>query len=141
MNREDARRLLDRIGVLRHPCDLDLLMFFARHPRTLLSSDSLASFLGCELKQLAESLELLLEAGLLTRTQTTAHAARLYVLAADSGGDAWFPALLALASTRPGRLALRETLARRSRPRGEDAALRPVVLSMKAKPGRKAKTG
>lgn len=42
---EHARRLLDRIGVLGHPSDLDLLIFFARHPRSLLASEHLATLL------------------------------------------------------------------------------------------------
>lgn len=119
MKRENARRLLGRIRVLKHACDLDLLVFFARHPRSLLASESLASFLGYDLKDIADSLEVLLGAGLLTRTQTPTHAARLYVFAADgtNGGTdgGWLPSLLEMASTREGRLALRDTLARRSR--------------------------
>ena len=118
MKREDARRLLDQIAVLRRGCDLDLLIFFARHPRSLLASESLAGFLGYDLKAVAESLDVLLGAGLLTRTQTPAHAARLYVLAIDgtNGGTTadWLPSVIALASTREGRLALRDALTERS---------------------------
>ena len=114
MKRGDARLLLERIGVIRRPCDLDLLVFFIRHPRSLLASESLASFLGYDLKEIAESLDVLLDARLITRTQTPAHAARLYVLAVgDPDGDthpSWLPSLLALASTREGRLALRDAL-------------------------------
>ena len=118
MNREEARRLLDRIPVLKHACDLDLLVFFARHPRSLLASESIASFLGYGIKDIALSLDVLLGAGLLKRAQSPAHAARLYVFA-PSGGQVgpdggWLPALLEMASTRQGRLALRETLGRRS---------------------------
>ena len=148
MKSADVRRLIDD-GLLRHPCDLDLLLFFVRHPRSLLTSESLAAFLGYEIRQIAESLEVLLSAGLVKRTQTPAHAARLYVLAADTHGDGWLPSLLALASTRPGRLALREALAPR-RPRekertegtpAEEAGPRPVFLPMKAKASRRAETG
>ena len=110
MTPEDARGVLHRLGV-RRPCDLDLLIFFARHPRTLLSSESLANFLGYELKDIAESLDVLMDARVLTRAQTPAHPARLYVFALhDSNGD-WLPSLLALVSTRSGRLAVREGLA------------------------------
>lgn len=119
----DARRLLDRISVLRYACDLDLLLFFARHPRSLLASESLAAFLGYDLNEIADSLEVLLSAGLLTRAQTPAHAARLYVYAVDhtnSGGNGdSIASLLALASTRDGRLALREALPRRRRAKSE----------------------
>ena len=118
MHREDAKGLLERSRVLKHACDLDLLVFFARHPRSLLASESLASFLGYDLKDIAASLDVLLGAGLLKRAQTPAHAARLYVFALDGahvGPDGgWLPALLEMASTRQGRLALRETLRRRS---------------------------
>ncbi|MGH9330461.1 MAG: hypothetical protein ACRD09_08465 [Vicinamibacterales bacterium] len=57
------------------------MLFFARHPRTLLISEQLAVWLGYELKQIAGSLDVLMAAGLLTRTQNPTHAARLYVFA------------------------------------------------------------
>ena len=136
MNREDVRQLLDRIGVLRHTCDLDLLMFFARHPRTLLTSEQLAAWLGYDLKEIAGSLEMLLEAGLLTRTQNPAHAARMYVFVVGGSSDNWVPPLLKLASTRAGRLVVKEELSRRAskdtvRPVGNAAAIarpRPFVV-------------
>lgn len=114
MGPQDAMHLLDRLRVLTHPCDLDLLIFFARHPRCLLPSESLAAFLGYEARMIAESLDSLLAAGLLIRMQTPAHAARLYVLAADSSSDDSLRSVLTAASTRAGRLALRRTLAARA---------------------------
>ena len=114
MSRDDAHLLLDRIGVLKHACDLDLLVFFARHPRALLTSEQLAAWLGYELKQIAESLEILLEAGVLARTQNPTHAARLYVFSIGGSSGGWLPALLNLASTRPGRLSMIEELSRRA---------------------------
>ena len=136
MQHGDARRLLERIGVMRRPCDLDLLIFFVRHPRSLLSSESLAGFLGYDLKQIAESLDVLLEARLITRTQTSAHAARLYVLAIETnGGDTspgWLASLLGLASTRVGRLALREAL---THPQGDErSTLGPLRIVAKPTP-------
>jgi hypothetical protein len=110
MNRDDARQLLDRIGVLRNTCDLDLLLFFARHPRSLLTSGALATFLGYSLGQMAGSLDTLLAARLLTRTQTPMHAARLYVLSAAGDSAEWLPSLLEHASTREGRQALIDAL-------------------------------
>jgi hypothetical protein len=115
VNADDARQLLDRIRVIRDICDLDLLVFFARHPRSLLSSDALARFLGHDLREIADSLETLSTAGLLTRTQTSAHAARLYVLNHGDDTAPWLPSLVALASSRVGRLALRQELRRRPR--------------------------
>lgn len=110
----DAVQLLDRLNVLRHPSDLDLLMFFARHPRSLLSSEQLALFLGYGVQEIAASLDLLLNAGFLTRTQSHRHAARMYVFAIDPPGGNWLPAVKQLASTRAGRLALVWAIRRRS---------------------------
>ena len=108
---EDAHRFFDRMGLTR-ACDLDLLIFFARHPNALLASESLASFIGYDLKDIADSLEVLMVAGLLARVQTPAHAARFYVFAPDDTHGDWLPSLVALASTREGRLALRRGLRR-----------------------------
>ncbi len=138
MDRDEARRLLDRIRVLKHACDLDLLVFFARHPRSLLASESLASFLGYDLKNIAGSLDVLLGAGLLKRAQTPAHAARLYVFALNGtqGGPdgGCLPALLSMASTRQGRLALREALGHRSA-EGSNAPLAHVEGATNIRPG------
>jgi predicted transcriptional regulator len=146
MTHEDAQRLLDRIGVLSNPCDLDLLMFFAAHPRSLLTSESLASFLGYELKEIADSLETLLVAGLLTRLQSSAHAARLYVFAIhDANGstdkqterqrDNWLPSLLTAASTRAGRLVLRRALVHRRRRASTSDRTAPRESAALTKPG------
>ena len=108
--REKARDLIDRAGILRRRCDLDLLVFFARHPNSLLPSETLAALLGYDLQEIAESLDVLVAGRLLQRTQTSAHAGRLYVFAGDAENRGWLPALLDLAFTRPGRLALRFAL-------------------------------
>jgi hypothetical protein len=110
MTHRDERRLLAAAGVLRHPCDLDLLLFFARHPRVLLASESLASFLGYDMKVIAQSLDGLLAAGLLTRRQAATHAARLYVFTGGGVAAEWLPELLQIASTREGRRTLRTML-------------------------------
>jgi hypothetical protein len=113
MKSEGTQRLLERVGVLRHACDLDLLLFFARHPHALITSEQLASWLGYELKQVADSLEVLLSADVLTRTQNPAHAARMYVFNVGGSSGGWVPALVAMASTREGRLAMIKVLSRR----------------------------
>jgi hypothetical protein len=110
MNRPDAANLLARIGVLQSRCDLDLLVFFARHPTALLTSEQLANWLGRELKAIAASLDILLTARLIERTQNPTHAARMYVFRANSGGGGWLPTLLEIAKTRAGRIALIEAL-------------------------------
>ena len=132
MTRDEVRELLDRAGIFGHACDLDLLLFFVAHSRSLLASESLAAYLGYELKQIADSLEVLLAAGLLKRTQTSAHAARLYVLEAGATNHEWLPRLLEIASTRQGRAALRKTLARRAgeAPGGSVVLSRPDTMVM-----------
>ena len=116
MTPDDAQILLDRIEALRHPCDLDLLVFFVKHPRTLMASEQLASFMGYDVKQLAVSLDVLLDAGLVARSQSRAQVARMYVLATGGVHGGWLPSLVALASTRTGRLALIRALKRRPSP-------------------------
>jgi len=106
MENEQVHRLLDRIAVLRDPCDLDLLLFFVRHPRALLSSDQIAALLGYPVKRLGDSLDVLVTADLLFRTEKPNGVARLYVFA-DRVVPDWLPPLVGLASTRAGRLALR----------------------------------
>jgi hypothetical protein len=136
MSPSSAEEFLNRTGFLKHSCDLDLLVFFARHPHALVTSEQLAPWLGYELSQVADSLEVLMRAGLLTRTQNPAHAARLYVLDITTGGD-WFPEFLALASTRAGRLAMREALSHRASNalKTPDARVaRPVGASRRPRP-------
>jgi hypothetical protein len=113
VNRQHVDRLLDQIGVLRHPSDLDLLLFFARHPRTLLTSEQLAIWLGYERKRIADSLEILLAARFLTRSQNPTHAARMYVFDISGATGGWLPPLLELTSTREGLLSVKEALAAR----------------------------
>src|SRR5688572_21139996 len=84
-----ARTLLDRIPALRRPCDLDLLMFFARHWRAILSSEQIASLLGYPLQEVARSRDALVAARVLTRVQDSTRAARMYVFDPDAiEGDA-----------------------------------------------------
>ena len=107
---DPTRALLNHVPALRHTCDIDLLMFFARHPRALIASERLADLLGYQLSDIARSLEVLLDEGLLRRTQNPARAARLYVLATDGAHHAWLAAFVELGTTRHGRLALRRAL-------------------------------
>lgn len=115
MNRETVRRLIRQIGILRNSCDLDLLLFLGRHRRSLLTSDHLASLLGYEVQRIADSLDALIEAGILTRRQNRTDAARLYVLASTDTNGGWLASLMQLASTREGRLALIEALPKETR--------------------------
>ncbi len=110
MKDDQARRLLDQIDVLRDPCDLDLLVFFVRHPHVLLTSNQIAAFLGYEVTRLGASLDVLVTAALLTRMQTPTGAAGMHVFAVGGPHDGWLPSLVEMASTREGRLALRAAL-------------------------------
>ena len=125
MSPRRVRGLLDRIGAIKDPCDLDLLLFFHRHPRTVLSSERLALYVGYELSQIAKSLETLIAAGLLTRLQRPTAGARMYVLASDNPRGGWLDALLRHASTRQGRLATLAALTR-DRPGAEPPGPRGV---------------
>ncbi len=98
--------LLDRIRCLRHPRDLDLLLFFHRHPRAFLLSERLAEYVGYDLPQVEQSLEALISAGLLRRSRHSTHPAQLYVLTPGSTLGGWLSSLLRLAATREGRLAV-----------------------------------
>jgi hypothetical protein len=112
---DHARRLLDRIDLLGNPCDLDLLVFFARHPRILLANDQLAVLLGYEFTQIAASMDVLQRAGLITVSQNPIDTAQIHFF--TTGGDqstGWLPDLLELASTREGRLALVRALRERA---------------------------
>src|SRR5438093_2303558 len=92
--------LLDRIGCLKHPCDLDLLLFFNRHPRAFLISERLAQYVGYDIPQVEKSLETLITAGLLRRSADSTPPARLYVLSRRSTLGGWLSSLLRIAATR-----------------------------------------
>ena len=96
-------RLVASAPFIEGACDLDLLVFLFRHPRTLLTIEQLATFVGYDMKQLAKSIDIFISAGLLERTQNPMHAARLYLLLlAGPEGEA-LKDLLRVASTRQGR--------------------------------------
>jgi DNA-binding MarR family transcriptional regulator len=100
---EELRGLLARLSVIRNGCDLDLLVFLYRHPRILLTNEQIATFVGYDMKQVAQSLEKFMERGLLERTQNPMHAARMYLLELSGPQNGGFKTLLELASTRLGR--------------------------------------
>ena len=99
----EIKRLLSRAPVIRGACDLDLLVFLHRHPRTLLTNEQLAAFVGYDMKQVARSVDAFGAAGLLERTQNPKHAARMYVLLLNGPQGGGLKALLELAGTRNGR--------------------------------------
>jgi hypothetical protein len=98
-----VRSSLKRLRGIQHACDLDLLLFFSRHPRALLTSEQLVAYLGYDRDRVATSLDGLIDAGFLTRSQNPSHTARLYVFehGGPSGGE--LASLLRIAATREGR--------------------------------------
>jgi hypothetical protein len=107
---DNARTLLSRIPALQRPCDLDLLVFFARHWRALLSTEQLARLLGYPLKEIARSRDALVAAGFLTRAQDKSRPERMYVFEPEGMADSPLEAIVSFASTPDGRLSLRRAL-------------------------------
>ena len=100
----DLRTLLKCVPGIRHACDLDLLLFFFRHPRALLTSEQIVAAVGgYERNRITESLDNLIGAGLLTRSQGPKRTSQLYVLQLHSSPGGVLPSLLQIATTRLGR--------------------------------------
>lgn len=95
--------MLDRIRGIRHACDLDLLLFFYRHSCALLTGEQLVVYLGYDRAQVAKSLDGLIEAGLVTRSQNPSRTARLYVLEMDAVPGGALSSFLKIAATLQGR--------------------------------------
>jgi|GEM_PF-2270078 len=119
MGVERIRHVVEHAGVhaveaagLRDACDLDLLLFFSRHPRVVLSSEHLAAYVGYDLQQVARSLDLLVGTGLLRRSLNQATSGRMYVLEVDRS-EAWLEPLRRACATADGRTAVRARLRRR----------------------------
>ena len=118
---EEIAHLLVRIPALRGACELDLLVFFHRHPRVLLTNEQLAALVGYDRKQVATTIDAFVEAGLMERNKNPTHAARLYVLLLDGQPGGGLTMLLKLASTRQGRLdILRALNAQRQRTQAQE---------------------
>jgi hypothetical protein len=120
-------RLIEVAG-LRRPCDLDLLLFFSRHPRVVLSSEQLALYVGYDLPEVARALDLLLGAGLLKRTLHRGAPGRMYVLEVDRAEE-WLELLRRVCATPDGRNALKTLLReRRPPPRGAEGEPGPISI-------------
>ena len=103
MGTHDLGSLLDRIGAIRVACDLDLLLFFHRHPRALLTGEQLAASLGYDRERIANAIEGLIAAGFLTRSQHPSRATRLFVLELGGVPGGMLSSLATIAATRDGR--------------------------------------
>jgi hypothetical protein len=121
-------RLVEATG-LRGACDLDLLLFFSRHPRVVLSSEQLAAYVGYDLVEVARALDLLLGAGLLKRTLNHGTPGRMYVLEVDHAEE-WLDLLRQVCATPDGRNALKALL-RQRRPLRGDAEGTPSPTSIR----------
>ncbi|HEY7388595.1 MAG TPA: hypothetical protein VH640_08805 [Bryobacteraceae bacterium] len=91
-------------------CELDLLVFLYRHPRTLLTNEQLAILVGYDMTQIARVIETFIEAGILERTQNSMHAVRMYLLQLEGPQKGGLTALIELASTREGRKCILQAL-------------------------------
>ncbi len=106
-----AVTLVEAAG-LRDACDLDLLLFFSRHPRVVLGGEQLATYVGYEVQQVARALDLFLGRGLLKRTLHPSAPGRMYVLEVDHAEE-WLEPLRKLCAMPDGRNALKALLKQR----------------------------
>ncbi len=107
---QDLTRLLAGAPFIKDACGLDLLVFLHRHPRTLLTSEQLAAFVGYDMQQVGKALDAFVDAGILERIQSSSHAARMYLLSLNGPQGGGIKPLLDIASTRGGRRNLLEAL-------------------------------
>lgn len=124
--RQQIERVLAKVPFIKGACELDLLVFFHRHPRTLLTNEQLATFVGYDMKQIAKSIDIFIDAGLLERTQNPIHAARMYLLLLAGPHGHALRELLEVASTRQGRGAVLGSL-------GSPRSSRPVEPTSRAR--------
>jgi hypothetical protein len=111
MRPEPIQDLLHLLEVVRDACDLDLLVFLHRHPRSMLASDQIASYIGCDRARTARSLENLIDAGIATRRQSPSSAVPMLLFVGDGRPREPVTSLLTIASTRSGRAQVLQALA------------------------------
>src|SRR5688572_32117978 len=102
MARETVLHLLDRVSAIHSRCDLDVLVYLFRHADALLTGEHVAAAVGCDLKQVAGSLDSFVLAGLLKRTRSRTDGPGLYVFVVGRPADGPLASLLQLASSRLG---------------------------------------
>ena len=120
MQQNDLDSKLKSMPFIRDACDLDVLLFFYRHPTSLLTSEQLVAAIGYKPVLIAASLDGLVEAGLLRRSLNPSQVARLYVLEMGRLSDDQLLTLLKIAATRTEREQLMRLL--RAAPDGAPAA-------------------
>lgn len=114
MTTDRVHELLERINPIQDQTDLDLLLFFFRHPNAILAIEVLAAAVGHDLGRVEESLEGLIEAGLIERLKHRTLPVDSFVFRPTEQDS--LVALLQIASSRTGRLALLEALQKRATP-------------------------
>jgi hypothetical protein len=97
---------------IREACEFDLLLFFARHPRVVLRTEQIATYVGHEVQHVARALEQMLAASLLKQGLSPGAGGTMYVLAADHLKE-WLEPVRRLCATPDGRHALRTLLKER----------------------------
>ena len=106
------------LNLLDCPCDLDVLIFFCRHPNALLTLDNIAARVGYNVHDITTSIDVLIAAGVLGRSEEGAERRRseafLYRLM-PGRWDAIAEALSWLASSADGRRSLRRALTHNKR--------------------------
>lgn len=100
---KELQQLLSRVPLVSGACELDLLVFFYRHPRSILTNEQLSALVGYDTKEIAHSIDKFIERGLLERSQNPMHAARMYLLVLEGPQMGGLKELLDLASTHQGR--------------------------------------
>src|SRR5690349_15508596 len=81
-----GERLLDRVALLKSPCDLDVVLLCSGPADVLITTEDLTRFVGSDLQRLARSLDSFIAGRIARSSQNNGHAARMYVL--DSAGPA-----------------------------------------------------
>ena len=128
-DRQETQLLLAAAPFIKSACELDLLMFLYRHRRTLLTNEQLAAFVGYDTKRVAKSSDILIEAGLLERTQNTMHASRMYHLTLRGPEREGLKKLLEAAATRAGRQEILSVLLnspQNGKPAGDSSSTRKI---------------
>lgn len=128
VNTDAIRSMLAHIRVIRYACDLDLLMFFYRHPCALLSVEQVAAQVGYARERVEESLDALIDSGLLKHSESPSHAARLYALQLGSAPGEQVTPILQIAATHEGRRKVMRLLAS-----GRDDKLATPVLPLQSR--------
>lgn len=100
---KDIQELLAFVPFVSGACELDLLVFFYRHPRSVLTNEQLSALVGYDTQEIAKSIDKFIEAGFLERVQNPTHAARMYLLLLEGRQMGRLKAFLDLACTHQGR--------------------------------------